>query len=72
MDGEDPVLGGDHVVVLEVEHLGGVLDDGAGVGREEVLDGVGWLGRSELGGGVHPEIFIRSLGFLLQENFKGK
>ena len=72
VDGEDAVLGGDHVFVLEVDHLGGVLDDGAGVGREEVLDGVGGLGRSELGGGVHPEILIGSLRIFPQENFKGK
>ena len=36
-----------------------MLDDGAGIGGEEVLDGVAGLGRRDLGGapgaGVHPE-----------------
>ena len=58
VDGEDALLDAGHVVVLEVDHLGGVLDDGAGVGGEEVLHGVVRRGRRELGrapgGGVHP------------------
>ncbi len=37
VDGEDAVLDGGNVVILQEEDAVGVLDDGAGVAGEEVL-----------------------------------
>merc|ERR1719383_1538348 len=40
MDGQLAVLDRRHVVIFQVKDLIGVLDDGAGVGSEKVLDRV--------------------------------
>lgn len=59
MDGEDALLHGGHVVILEVDDPLGMLDDGGCVGSEEVLDGVAGVRGRDLRGragvGIHPE-----------------
>ncbi len=40
VNGENAILDGGHVVIFQEEDAVGVLDDGAGVARKEVLHGV--------------------------------
>lgn len=51
MDREHSIAHGRHVIVLEEDHLVGVLDDGAGIGGKEILDLLVVAHGSE-GGGV--------------------
>ncbi len=55
VDAQVSLLNDSHVIVLQEDHLVGVLDDGAGVRGEEVLDVLVGTERVELGldnGGV--------------------